>query len=134
MSKEYFFKTQELLIWRPSGNLDINKISDFVKFLENNILEGKEDFMRFIDLSKIESISVNHEELYGIASGRRQFTSEHQGTTIKLAFFVTNALSYGMARMYENMLDNSPFDIRIYYTINEVANFLGVGHSLLIES
>ena len=134
MKQEYYFKTDELLIWRPTGNIDINKISGFVKFIETAILEGKKDFSRFIDLSKIDSISVNHEELYGIASGRRQFASEGPEITIKLAFYVTNALSYGMARMYENMLDNSPFDIRIYYTIKEVAEFLNTDRSLLTES
>ena len=134
MTKEYYFKTKDLLIWRPTGNIDINKINDFVKFLEISIQEGHEDFMRFIDLSKIESISVNHEELYSVASGRRQFAAGRMDTMIKLAFYVTNTLSYGMARMYENMLDNSPFDIRIYYTLNEVATFLGVNKSLLIES
>jgi hypothetical protein len=131
MKEEYFFKTEDLMIWRPTGTMDLRKIIEFVNFLEDRIKAGKHNFKRFIDLSNIKDISVNHEDLYSVASGRRQFSAEKIESNVKLAFFVTNALSFGMARMYENMLDGAQFDIHIYYTLDEVASFLEVDPLLL---
>ena len=34
--KEYFFKTDQLVIWRPSGMLNTAKIQEFIRFLEEN--------------------------------------------------------------------------------------------------
>jgi len=133
MAKEYFFKTDNLLIWRPTGQIQIEKIQDFVKFLEESFTMNNPDFMRFIDLSHIEGISVNYEELYGIAADRRDYANKKFEDIVKLAFYVTNALSFGMARMYENMLDSEAFTIGIYYSLKEVADFLDVDISLLSD-
>ncbi len=105
MTKEYYFKTEDLLIWRPTGNIKIEVIQDFIKFLEEYVASNNSDFKRFIDLSLIESISVNYEELYGIAADRRDHANKKFENIVNLAFYVNNALSFGMARMYENLLD-----------------------------
>jgi hypothetical protein len=63
MTKEYFFKTENLLIWRPTGCIQVEQILNFVNFIEDYIATHSSDFMRFIDLSIIEGISVNYEEL-----------------------------------------------------------------------
>ena len=134
MANEYFFKTDNLLIWRPTGTIYIEQIQAFVKFVEDYLATHSSDFMRFIDLSLIEGISVNYEELYSIAANRRDHANKKFEGVVKLAFYVINALSFGMARMYENLLDSAAFDIRIYYSIKEVSDFLGVDASLLSDS
>ena len=134
MANEYFFKTDNLLIWRPTGTIQISQIQAFVKFVEDYVAAHGSDFIRFIDLSFIEGISVNYEELYSVAAGRRDHANKKFENVVKLAFYVTTALSFGMARMYENLLDSAAFDIRIYYTIKEVSKFLGVDASLLSDS
>ena len=133
MTKEYYFKTEDLLIWRPTGNIKIEVIQDFIKFLEEYVASNNSDFKRFIDLSLIEDISVNYEELYGIAADRRDHANKKFENIVNLAFYVNNALSFGMARMYENLLDSSAYNLGIFYSLKEVADFLNVEISLLSE-
>ena len=133
MSSEYFFKTDNLLIWRPTGSIHIEKIQEFIKFLEGQMAVKNVNFMRFIDLSLIEGISVNYEELYSIAADRRDHAIKKFESIVKLAFHVTNALSFGMARMYENMLDSESYEIGIFYSLKEVSEFLEVDISLLSD-
>jgi len=134
MANEYFFRTENLLIWRPTGTIHVEQVQQFVKYIEDYIATHNSDFMRFIDLSLIKGISVNYEELYSIAAERRYHASKEVGGVVKMAFYVTNALSFGMARMYENLLDSTAYDIRIYYSIKEVSEFLNIDTSLLSES
>jgi len=76
---------------------------------------------------------VNYEELSGIADQRSDYASKHLEKKVKMAFFVTHPLSFGMARMYENLLDNAKFEINIYYSLEEASKFLDVDLSLLKE-
>jgi hypothetical protein len=133
MKKNFFFKTDDLLIWRPTGVIKIEVVQEFIKFLEDVIVTRDPYFIRFIDLSSVEGISVNYEELYGIAADRRDQASKKFSNVIKLAFYVTNALSFGMARMYENLLDSTAYDIGIFYSLKEAADFLEVDISLLSD-
>lgn len=133
MSKEYFFKTENLLIWRPAGALKIDNIQEFIEFLEEQLKVRDQNFARFIDLSRVETISVNHDELYGIATERRDYAETEVVETIKMAFYVTNSLSFGMARMYENLLDSRAYDIGIFYSLQQIADFLNVNIALLSE-
>ena len=84
-------------------------------------------------MSLIEDISVNYEELYGIAADRRDHANKKFENIVNLAFYVNNALSFGMARMYENLLDSSAYNLGIFYSLKEVADFLNVEISLLSE-
>lgn len=131
-NKEFFFKTEDLVIWRPTGNLTSSKIKEFIDFLNEHNSIRDPHFHRYIDLSQIKTISVNFDELSGWASFRKSFTEGLLKRKVKMAFLVTNTLSFGMARMYENLLDSKFYDIGIFYTIGENADFLDCDHKLLI--
>ncbi len=133
MEKEFFFKTDNLIIWRPVGILDYKKIMAFIDFLNEQSEERDSHYLRFIDLSKISNVTVASEELYGIASHRKQFAEKKFDYKVKMGFYVTDTLSFGMARMYENLLDSMQYDISIYYSLEEVAEFLQVDVTLLKE-
>ena len=133
MGREYFFKTENLVIWRPVGILDRKKIIDFITFLNEKSLERDDEFARFIDLSKISDVTVEYEELYEIASHRKQLAEKKFAYKVKIGFYVTDALSFGMARMYENLLDSMHYEIGIFYSCEEVAEFLQVDVAYLSE-
>ena len=126
MSKEFFFKTDELVIWRPTGMLDVDKIKDFIEFLDDN-LEGRDPhFSRFIDLSQISGISVRYEDLYPIAQQRKSYYKSYLKRRVKMAFLITNPISYGMARMYQMLNDDPHFVMNIYESREQVAQFLEI--------
>lgn len=133
MENEYFFKTENLVIWRPVGILDRKKIIDFITFLDEQSLKIGSKFVRFIDLSKISDVTAEYEALHEIASHRKQLAEEKYDYKVKIGFYVTDALSFGMARMYENLLDSMHYDIGIFYSLEDVAEFLQVDTAFLSE-
>ena len=133
MDKEYFFRTDNLVIWRPKAILDQTKIIDFINFLDEQSSKKDSDFLRFIDLSKISDVTAKYEELYEIASQRKQLAEKNFDLKVKMGFYVTDTLSFGMARMYENLLDSQHYEISINYSLEKVADFLQVDVTLLME-
>ncbi len=131
MDKEYFFKTEQLAIWIPSGVLDTSKIRDFIDFLNSSSEVKEHQFDRFIDLTRISGISVKYQDLYPIANERKIYYQKSIVPGVKMAILVNNPLSFGMARMYQMLNDDANIEINIFETIEEVANFLQIDISIL---
>jgi len=131
MDKEYFFKTDQLAIWRPLGTLTTQMIYDFINFLNDASKQQNPHFSRFIDLSQISGISVNFQDLYPIASVRKTYHSASLKEKVKMAFLVNNPLSYGMARMYQMLNDAPHIEISIYSNIENISEFLEVDIALI---
>ena len=131
MDKEFFIKSDRLIIWRPKGILDTAKIYDFIQYL--NIVSNERDphFSRLIDLSQIDGISVKYNDLSPIAEQRRKYYNSNINKKVKMAFYVTNPLSLGMARMYQTLSDESHVEINIYKNLEKCSEFLEVDISLL---
>lgn len=126
MDKEYFFKTDQLAIWRPLGILNTQKIYEFINFI-NEISKHKDPhFSRFIDLTQISGISVNYQDLQPIADERKKYYNTYLNKKVKMVFLVNNPLAYGMARMYQ-MLNNEPhIGINICETAQKASELLEV--------
>ena len=131
MEKEYLFKTDQLVIWRPLGILTTNKITEFITFLNVSSEQRDPHFNRFIDLTQIAGISVTYQDLHPIASQRKNYHNIHIKRRVKMAFLVNNPLAYGMARMYQTLSDDPYFNVNIYEDIEEVAAFLHVDIALI---
>jgi hypothetical protein len=131
MDKEYFFKTEKLAIWRPTGMLDTAKIKEFIGFIDDNSEQRDPHFSRFIDLSQISGISVNYEDVVPIVQQRKSYSSTHIKRKVKMAFLVNNPISFGMARMYQMLYDDPHFEINIYENREQVAQFLELDISLI---
>ncbi|NOQ97091.1 MAG: hypothetical protein GQ561_02925 [Calditrichae bacterium] len=132
MDKEYFFKTDQLVIWRPSGILDTVRIKEFIGFIDVNTEQRDPHFSRFIDLSQISGISVNYEDVVPIVQQRKSYSTNHIKRKVKMAFLVHNPISFGMARMYQMLYDDPLFEINIYESREEVSDYLEVDVSILV--
>ena len=131
MNKDYQFITDKLLIWQPKGTLDYPKIIEFVEYIEDVEVKKKESFKRFIDLSYTEELAVQYEEISQVAKQRRQDIAKLPKTRIKMAFLVNHASKYGMARMYESLLETERYDVQIFQTVDDVAKWLMVDLKLI---
>ena len=131
MDKEYFFKTDQLVIWRPSGILVSEKIYEFIRFL-NKSSEGRDPhFDRFIDLSHSSGISVNYKDLQPVADQRKLYYSTILKQKVKMAVLANNPISFGMARMYQTISDDAHIEINIYDNFEDCSKFLKVDISLI---
>jgi len=126
MEKEFFFKNDKLVIWRPSGILDSNKIYEFINFLDAQSKQRGPYYSRFVDLSQISGISVKFQDIYPVVQQRKIYHRNNVKQTIKMVFLVSNPLSYGMVRMYQMLYDDPHLDIFICENFAEAANLLEV--------
>ena len=133
MEREYFFKSDQLIIWRPTGQLNVEKIYDFIRYLDKVSEERDPHFYRFIDLSQISGISVKYDDLSPIAEQRKKYFESKLMKRVKMAFYVTNPLSRGMARMYQIISDENHLLINIYDELEKCAEFLEVNISMLTD-
>jgi len=133
MKKEYYFKSNDLVIWRPNGMLDIQKIREFIEFLDQSSAGKDQHFHRFIDLSKVEGINVTYESLSTIAAKRVSYAAQTLSRAVKMAILAANSFTFGMARMYESILADEHYDISIFKTLPDAARWLDVQESMLRE-
>jgi len=131
MNKDYQFITDKLLIWQPKGILDYPKIIEFVEYIEDVEVKKKKSFKRFIDLSYTEELAVQYEEISQVARQRRQDIAKLPKTRIKIAFLVNHAAKYGMARMYESLIETERYDVQIFQSVDSVAKWLNVDSKLI---
>jgi hypothetical protein len=131
MGKEFYFKSDDLVIWRPTGTLDVPKIVEFLKFLDQSAVNKDQHFHRFIDLTKVDGISVSYTSLSNIAAQRTTYATRTLSRSVRMAFLISNSFTFGMARMYESILADDHYDIAIFRTIEEVAQWLGVDEEML---
>ena len=131
METEYFFKTENLVIWQPKSVLDSSKIINFINFLDENSRKRDPHFNRFIDLTKISGISVNYQNLLPIAQARRTYYDSNLTRKVKMGFLVDNPLAFGMARMYQSLSDDKHMDVTISENPEELVDFLNVDRSEL---
>ena len=131
MDKEYFFITDQLVVWRPVGMLEGDKIQEFIKFLNLNSEIKGPHFDRFVDLSETSGISVRYDDIYPIVKQREAYFGTHLKSKVKLAVLANNPLSFGVARMYQQLSDNSQIEIGVFETPEDASNFLEVDISII---
>jgi hypothetical protein len=131
VDKEYFLKTEELVVWRPTGILTPEKIHGFVKFLNELSQQRDPHFSRFIDLSQISGISVKYNDLSPIAKQRSEFYKTNIKQKVKMAFFTKDPLTFGMARMYQMLTDDPNIQVLISENLEEISNFFEVDISVI---
>ena len=128
---EFYFETDQLMIWRPTGMLDIGKIREFITFLEESGHTHDPHFSRFVDLSRISGISVQYRDLYPIAQRRKSYFKTNISRKVKMVFLVSNPLSYGMARMYQTISAEPNLEMHITENREEASRILGLDHPIL---
>lgn len=133
MAIEFFFKADNLLIWRPGGVLNNDKIIRYIAFLEAAEAGRQSPFDRFNDLSRTTGVSISYNEVSEYAVRRRSYASSFLDRPVKAAFHALNPVSYGMARMYQNLLDCAKMEVRVYQSLDEAAAWLGVDIALLAD-
>ena len=131
MDKEYFFVTDQLVIWRPTGTLISENILEFISFLNKYSEKNDPHFNRLIDLTHLSGISVQYKDLYPIAEQRKEYFNVELKQKVKMVFLVNNPVTYGMARMYQMLTNNPHLVANICKTIEEAAQFLDLDVSVI---
>lgn len=115
-----------LLTWHPTGVLDNDRADRVVDFLES---EEKPElpFHRFTDMNGYTRIKIALDHIVRIARRRRRYG----GPPVKSAFYAKRPVSVLIARMYEELMDQSLIEVCTFRDLSTAAAWLEVPETIL---
>jgi hypothetical protein len=117
-------ESDALAITRPRGVLDAEMAAEIVAFVETKEVQIETGFNRFCDLTQLDGIRLSCAEIIQLAVRRREFNPNQ--IPVKSAFLATNPLMFGIARMYEQMLQSPRIEVSVWRDPQAAADWLGV--------
>lgn len=127
--RTHFHAGQRLVTWHPRGTLDdalLDELSYFTQTLEQL---AESPFHRYTNLSGLRDIRLKIGHIFEIAEERK---AAHAGLPpVKSAFVCDKVVGFGIARMYEALMEGSSIDVRAFKKAEEAADWLGVPPHIL---
>lgn len=120
----YMIKSEALMVGRPTGILGARTAEKIIDLLEIQEEEIETGFNRFCDLTRLKGIRLSSVEVYKLAERRRIYNPND--IHVKSAFLATDPLSFGIARMYEQLLHSPRIQVRVWGDLKAAAEWLGV--------
>ena len=120
----YPINADKVLVVRLRGVFDApiaQKLADFIEIKEVEVETG---FDRFCDLTHIEGIHLSTADIVRLADRRRAFNPND--IHVKSAFWATDPLGFGIARMYEQLLRSPRIEVRVWRDTQAAADWLGI--------
>ena len=122
----------ELITWHPRGVLDdklVDEIVDFMQVQEHVVTAPP--FHRFADLSRLTEVHLKIGHVFKVAEER---SAAHRDLSpVKSAFFCDKVVGFGIARMYEALMEDSSIQVRAFRDRAAAAEWLGVPLEILSE-
>jgi len=119
-----FRKDLLLLLWKPRGILDEERVNEIVAFIEAVEKRNKQPINRFADLSSLDAVDLNFRFVFDVALGRRLSVMEKPA--MKSAFYVTSQATTHYAKLHAMLTDYSPLDVTLFTERAAAAKWLGV--------
>ena len=124
---------RSLVIWRPAGLLDADRVTAYLDFLERVEREHRGARLRLNDFSLVTEVDVDYAAVSDAARRRRE-SRERSGETIRVAFFAPTALAFGLSRMYQQLAASASFEIEVFDAIEDATGWLGVDARVLTST
>jgi hypothetical protein len=125
----HYHAGHRLVTWNPHGILDdvlLDEIAYFIGTLEHL---SEAPFDRFTDLSSLSEIRLKIGHVFEVAEERKL---SHFGLPrVKSALCCDKLVGFGMARMYETLMEGTSIDVRTFRDRAEAAAWLGVPREAL---
>jgi len=122
------YPAHNLVAWQPQGVLDdqlLDEIGEWVCHIEKALVP----FNRFVDLSRLTSVAVRTKHVFAFARKRaEQFAGL---TPVKSALFSDDWVGFGIARMYESLMKETPIEAQAFRDRAKAAVWLGVPAEIL---
>ncbi len=129
MLNVYSIPRESLVVARPVGIFDIKSAESLIEFIEIKEELTETGFHRFCDLTRLKGIQLTTEDVLRLAARRRAFNPND--IRVKSAFLATDPLAFGIARMYELVLNSPRIEVTTWWDLQSAANWLGVQADLL---
>jgi hypothetical protein len=120
----YVIDVDPMMVARPKGVLNLDMAQRIVEFVEIKEVSLEKGFNRFCDLTRLEGIQLSSDDVLELANRRRAFNPND--IRVKSAFFATSPLAFGVARLYEQLLNSPRIEVRVFSDIESAADWLAV--------
>ena len=118
----------DLVAWQPQGVLDdrlLDEIGEWLCAIEETSPPSK----RFVDLSRLKMVAVRTSHVFKFARKRaEQFAGV---TPVKSALFSEDWVGFGIARLYESLMKETPINARAFRDRARAGIWLGVPAEIL---
>src|SRR6476620_4860616 len=122
------YPNHNLVTWQPDGVLDdrlVDKIGEWLCDIERTA----SPFDRFIDLTRITEVAVRTNHLFEFARTRAQQLAG--AAPMKSAVLSEDWVGFGIARMYESLMEGTPIEVRAFRDRTKAAAWLDVPVEIL---
>ena len=116
-----------LVAWQPRGVLDdvmLDQIAEWLTSIEKVFLS----FNRFIDLSQLTSVAIRTRHVFEFAQKR---AAQFVGHPVRAGLFCEDWVGFGVARLYESLMENTPIQARAFRDRRLAAEWLDVPPNVL---
>jgi hypothetical protein len=125
------YPAHNLIAWRPEGVLDdrlLDQIGEWLCTIERT----SPPFERFIDLSRLTEVAVRTNHMFDFARKRAEQLAG--APPMKSAIYSDDWVGFGIARMYESLMEGTPIDVRAFRDRAKAAIWLQIpGEILALE-
>jgi len=122
------YPAHDLVAWQPQGVLDDQLLDEIGEWL-CDIEKVSAPLKRFVDLSRLTSVAVRTKHVFAFARKRaEQFAGI---TPVKSALFSEDWVGFGIARLYESLMKETPIDARAFRDRANAAVWLDVPAEIL---
>lgn len=123
-----YYLEQRLVAWQPAGLLNdelVTKIADWLLAAEKFSLP----FQRYVDLTRLSHISLDLGHVFHLLLER---TAEFHGATpVRTAFYGDQPPAFGLAQLWEALLEHTPVEARAFRNRGAAASWLEVPADIL---
>ena len=123
------YPAHDLVAWQPQGVLDdhlLDEIGEWLCAIEETSPPSK----RFVDLSRLTMVAVRTSHVFKFARKRAEQVASRV-TPVKSALFSQDWVGFGIARLYESLMKETPIDARAFLDRAKAAVWLGVPVEIL---
>ena len=122
----------ELITWHPHGVLDDGLLDEIALFMEHQEhIASAPPFHRYTDLTGLAEIHLKIGHVFDVV--RRRRTSVAELPAVRSAIFSDKIVGFGMAKMYETLMEGGTVQVRAFRERQAVAEWLGVPLGALEE-
>ncbi len=122
-----FYPDDNLVCWWPSETVDRDAVIAYYTRLRDCPWGDRAN--RFCDFSRVTDFSFNYSGLASLAAIRKRELKEHRDH--QLVTYSDAPLGYGMARMYQALMEDWPIETHVVKRLEEASHILGVKPGLL---
>src|SRR5262245_18158124 len=122
------YPAYELVAWQPQGTLDDAMLDEIAGWLLG-IEKVAGPFKRFLDFSRLTTVAVRTRHVFEFARKRGK---EFAGVApVRTALFSDDWVSFGIACIYESLMEETPIEARAFRDRRWAAEWLSVPVDIL---